>query len=441
MENNPFQKVFAINLRRRPERWQRFCDRLPEDWPFAEPERFEAVDGETVTPPSWWNGGRGAWGCYRSHVSVLETCLNEEIDSVLILEDDAVCVDEFGRKVEMFFENLPNDWRMIYLGGQHLELEKRLPRKINDWIYAPYNVNRCHAYGFRNRQAIETAYRHLQEFSDWNALHHVDHRFGELHKKSGNGIYVPEEWLVGQSEGDSDICGDKLGLRFFTDTKDIVEPMTDLPGVAILGNYLCGTNMVAGVLRCLGFSLGKDYKSPVQENMPDFFEDHVLDRILRNCIEEPWMNELLPFEERVSHLRRWAGIQCKYKTPGMTHYVAKHPILSVMGPELMKAWNDPRFIVVDRNDDFDPMRIDNVNWRWHERAVQYIQKSMKKEREYFLETFQPKLLRLHYEAVKKEPEEAVRKISLFLGHTASEERMTKAVKLVEWCENDLCYIQ
>ncbi|MGB7323991.1 MAG: hypothetical protein WBD31_03910, partial [Rubripirellula sp.] len=41
-------------------------------WPFPEPERFAAIDGRRVATPPQWRAGNGAWGCYRSHLLILE---------------------------------------------------------------------------------------------------------------------------------------------------------------------------------------------------------------------------------------------------------------------------------------------------------------------------------------------------------------------------------
>ena len=146
MFDDIFERVYVINMTRRPERLKAFYQRLPDPFPFRRPERYKALDGGLVTPPDWW-GGAGAWGCYRTQVRIMEDCLNDEVYSVLIFEDDAVCVDGFAEKVQQFMNHLPSDWEMIYFGGQHLREGDGLPVKVNEWVYAPFNVNRCHCYG------------------------------------------------------------------------------------------------------------------------------------------------------------------------------------------------------------------------------------------------------------------------------------------------------
>ena len=114
-------KTFVINLDRRPDRYESFQKRLQADWPFGPAERFAAVEGQRETLPEWWTAGRGAYGCYQSHLQIIERCIADGAESVLILEDDATFVPGFAAHAQAFLANLPNDWAMAYFGGQHLK--------------------------------------------------------------------------------------------------------------------------------------------------------------------------------------------------------------------------------------------------------------------------------------------------------------------------------
>lgn len=227
MLSNIFGEVYVINMPRRADRWEQFNQLLPDDWPFKKPTRYEALDGGLVTPPAWWHGGSGAWGCYRTHLRILEDSLNRNVSSVLILEDDAVCVEDFREKAELFWQHLPDDWEMVYLGGQHIQENLGLPRRLNEWVYQPFNINRCHCYGFRGRRMMERAYRHLNDFGNWKVDHHIDHYLGELHKVIETGLYVPREWLLGQASGVSDICGAELESRLFPGAAETIAFFTN----------------------------------------------------------------------------------------------------------------------------------------------------------------------------------------------------------------------
>ncbi|MCL2005897.1 MAG: glycosyltransferase family 25 protein [Planctomycetaceae bacterium] len=440
MLSNIFERVYVINLSRRQERLEAFYQKVPVDWPFKQPEQYTAIDGGLVSPPDWWDGGGGAWGCYKAHLRILEDCLNNEIYSVLILEDDAVFVDGFTEKVQEFWKHLPVDWEMVYLGGQHIQENIGLPRKVNEWVYHPFNVNRCHCYGFRGRRMIEKAYKHLNNFSDWKVLHHVDHYLGELHKKMETGLYVPKEWLVAQSEGKSDICGADLQLRLFPSSEETLAPTIDRPCIAVMGNYFSGINTLAGAMKELGLFFGMDLGSANDTKLPHFFEDVYLGEICRNTYSEPWLEEKRSQSDRINHLRRWAGVQCKNMPIETPLVCGKHPMLSLMGPEIIEAWKEPKFICVERSSEECYESMKKVPWCWHPSAAKYAFRRLADAREEFFEKYQPHLLRIQYDAVKSEPERILLELCNFLQHVPSPQQLQNALLLIKETNDDLCFL-
>lgn len=209
-----FDKCYVISLARRPDRLQQFTDLVnKQDWPFPKPEVFAAVDGKLANPPAWWKAGSGAWGCYRSHLQVIENCLTQNISSVLILEDDAIPVHSLAADWARFEKLLPGNWGMIYLGGQHLR-KSHPPRTINEYWQVPWNVNRTHAYALRG-ETMRTVYKYLCDTTNWKSSQHIDHRLGALHQTGSLPLYSCTLWLFGQAEGRSDVSGKAENLRFW----------------------------------------------------------------------------------------------------------------------------------------------------------------------------------------------------------------------------------
>jgi len=434
-----FERVYVINLPRRKERLETFFQKIPADWPFRYPEQYVAIDGGLASPPDWWDGGGGAWGCYKAHLRILEDCLSNEIDSVLILEDDAVFVEGFAEKVQEFWKHLPEDWEMIYLGGQHIQENLGLPRKVNEWVYQPFNVNRCHCYGLRGRKMLERVYKHLNNFFDWKALHHVDHYLGELHKKMTTGLYVPKEWLVAQSEGKSDICGADLELRLFPSSEETLAPAIDRPCCTVMGTYFGGINTLAGAMKELGLFLGRDLGNPAADQ-PHFFEDTYLGEICRNSYSEPWLEETNPQIDRINHLRRWAGLQCQ-NTPPAPLICGKHPMLSLMGTEIMEAWKEPKFICIERDVDECYKSMQKVPWCWHPSAAKHSFNRLAEVREEFFEKYQPPLLRIAYETMKAEPRRVIWELCDFLQHNSTPGLRRNAVELIKNTNDDCCFVK
>jgi len=441
MLHDTFERVYVINLPRRAERWKAFSKKIPADWPFRTPERYVAIDGGLATPPDWWKDGGGAWGCYKAHLRILEDCLNHEINSVLILEDDAICVDGFTEKVRNFWNHLPEDWEMVYLGGQHIQENLGLPRKINEWVYHPYNINRCHCYGFRGRRMIERAYKHLNNFPDWKVPHHVDHYLGELHKQMTTGLYVPKEWLVAQSEGKSDICGADLQLRLFPSAEETLAPTIDRPCCAVMGNYFGGINTLAGAMKELGLFLGTNLGKVTNLNQSQFFEDSYLGEICRNAYSEPWLEEKMPQIDRINHLRRWAGLQCKHMPKEQKMLCGKHPMLSLMGEEIMQAWKEPQFISIERHYEESYESMQKVPWSWHPSAAKYSLAMLEKAREDFFAKYRPPLLWITYDALKAEPERILSELCEFLKHVPTPQQRQNALAVVRTTNDDCCFPQ
>lgn len=205
-----FDRVVCINLRRRTDRWLAFQEQLEQvDWPFRFVERFNGIDGRRVSPPLWFNIGDagGTWGCLMSHLRVWEEALNDDLDSVLIFEDDAVLCDGFGDQVSQFLRHVPSNWDQLWIGGDHVP--DSTPWRINEFVYRPEAAHRMHCYAMR-RDFIRDAYRFVTSFNAPGRFtndpdYHIDHQLWPMMRDERYGIYCPEKWLVGQRSDVSDI--------------------------------------------------------------------------------------------------------------------------------------------------------------------------------------------------------------------------------------------
>lgn len=201
---------FVISLARRPDRLVAFEQRLPAEWALPGPCLFEAVDGIKEERPAWWKATAGAWGCYRSHLELVEYCLEYGVDRVLVLEDDATFVPDFTARLAAL--DVPDDAQQLYLGGQHLATPKPGP----PGFLIGTNVNRTQAYAVLGRDALWTLKEHLQPYPAlWTARHHVDHHYGILHRHGRIRVYAVQPWLCGQAAGRSDVGKSTPGERWW----------------------------------------------------------------------------------------------------------------------------------------------------------------------------------------------------------------------------------
>lgn len=429
-----FPVTFVVNLPSREDRWEAFCERMRDRWPFGKIVRFPAVSGQLAPPPSWWTAGEGAWGCYRSHVQILETCLTSGVERVLIMEDDAFLVDDFETSCYSFFQHLPEHWKMIYLGGQHLQQQLRLPRKLNEWVYQPFNVNRTHCYAIQGRDTIRSLYQHLNETQGWKVGHHVDHHYGEWHKRNTGGMFVPRRWLVGQIEGLSSITCKKEERNLWWGAEELTCGEISTPMVGVLGLFRGGTSCVTGVLQRLGVALGAHLKAANANNPTGFFEDDLLGEVCRNIFKEPWLVREVGSEEAIPLLRWWASKRCREVPKDSTYLGGKHPILCMLVPELIQAWDNPKFIVVDRTLEESKRSLQNAGWGWPVEAIDYVLPRMLSQRDQALQESDASHLRVDFSDLRLNPELVVERILSFLELESSPNQRQAAIEFVRKTE-------
>jgi hypothetical protein len=339
-----FARTYCVTLDRRPDRWTEFQAALPQPLPFPAPVRYAAIDGKICKPPAWWRQGAPAWGCYRSHLNIIESCLNEGVESVMIFEDDATFCPDFNDKLTELKASLPNDWDMLYLGGQLLFARDKgnEPLRLNDWCYQPYNVNRTHAYAV-NGKFLSTLYKHLNATDVWRSGHHIDHHYGRLHQQRKYNVIIPPYWLVGQNESHSDIKGQEMPTRFWLDAttyeKDVVHPF-----VLVVGLHASGSSCLATCLHKLGVHMGNSFAY-----RPDSGEAKGLAKICEDMMPFPRVDCAKSQEWLTRELVKWAkGRSAEAHQKGGIAG-AKYPHLCALSKPLEDYFGDKlRVIHIDR---------------------------------------------------------------------------------------------
>lgn len=338
-----FDRVYCINLSRRDDRLIEFYARLPEDWPFAGVQRYNAIDGKRCNCPSWFTGGGGAWGCYRSHLRIIERCLNDGIDSVLLLEDDAICCDKFSEVWSNYLVNLPQDWGMLYLGGQHLNTNAHPPRKINEYWYQANNVNRTHAFALRGN-TMRAVYKWLCETGQggWQRSHHIDHHLGRFHheqymqgRNAQHKVYSPAQWLIGQAEGKSNVSGRELPERYWPSAASVA-PEYEKPFVAVLGLHRSGSSCLAMCLHFLGVHMG-NVLTGYEKHNGGGGEAVQLAKICEQILPFPTTQKRWDDETIVARLRRWTNERRKEAHVRGCIAGGKYPTLCDLAPQLEQA--------------------------------------------------------------------------------------------------------
>ena len=110
--NNYFEKIYYLNLERRPDRNKECIDELTKYGILA--ERFNAIDAKELNLKPWM-------GCLLSNLEIIKTAKERGFKNILILEDDVIFNDNFDDLFNSYINQVPNNWDMLYLSGNHNE--------------------------------------------------------------------------------------------------------------------------------------------------------------------------------------------------------------------------------------------------------------------------------------------------------------------------------
>ena len=447
LPNKIVERCFLINLDRRDDRLREWMQQLPQPWPFPDPERFAAIDGRRLATPPQWKAGNGAWGCYRSHTLILEKCLLEGIDSYVVFEDDAGFTPDFVARLADFVGELPADWGLAYLGGQHLYAGKHPPRKISDRVYRPYNVNRTHAFMVRGRENMKAIYRHLN-WNKWQTKHHIDHHLGRFIQRryqamvlgknvehESIAVYTPDRWLVGQLPTKSNICGRKWEqTRFFNDAKNADH--SDAPFFAVLGPHRSGTSCVAMVLHHLGVHMGNELGG---YETTGGGEAVGLMQLCEKAMRFPKTDPTIRDEELINQLKNWIVPRKAEANRDKTIAGGKYPHLCRFAEHLYQAIGTSlRIIAVDRPIDASIKSLQDRSskhpGKWFaadDEPCEQLQRSLLEHREAFLLAHpEVPVHRIDFAKLTNDPVQTILGLIEFLGIDPTAEEVEAAINHV-----------
>lgn len=202
--NEYFEKVYCVNLKRRPERWE--LSKKEFETHNIKVERYEAVDGNKHNRVGKMS--HGEVGCLLSHLNILKECRDNNISNVLIMEDDVEFRKDFSILFSQYIKEVP-EWDILYFGATHAlcyPYMDRPPVKVTDHVYKVYNAHATHAYAINN-----SCYDLLIDFvSKIEAPLDVIYTKLQAHLRT----YVFRPHLAWQRDDFSDIAGKYVNYDF-----------------------------------------------------------------------------------------------------------------------------------------------------------------------------------------------------------------------------------
>lgn len=136
---NAFDKIYLMNLKRRPDRLNNFLEKYRQsDMRKELIVKFDAIDGSKLDIDSvplselaiaelkqlqtvgfrtkHYQLTKGAIGCYLSHVKIWEHILKNKEENILIFEDDADVPFDLKKRINEQIQFIPNDWDIVLFG-------------------------------------------------------------------------------------------------------------------------------------------------------------------------------------------------------------------------------------------------------------------------------------------------------------------------------------
>ena len=171
-----FDKVYCVNLDRRPERWEESLIEF-EKFGLENIERVSAVDGNKIIM-SKYNTSilPSELGLVLTNIHILKEAKEKNYNSILILEDDVVFTDEINN-ISQYMEKLPSNWDMLYFGGNHnTHMGVKPPQTINDKVCKLHNTYTTHCIGI-NKTIFDILLKVLEKYR-----HPLDVEYANMQK-------------------------------------------------------------------------------------------------------------------------------------------------------------------------------------------------------------------------------------------------------------------
>ena len=112
--NTLSNNIYVINLKHREDRRTHILNELSKIG-CDNYKLIEAINGKDINKPS--KISVGALGLANTYIKIHNEY--DTTESVCLIEDDCVFLENFNENLEQFIKNTPIDWDILYFGGNH----------------------------------------------------------------------------------------------------------------------------------------------------------------------------------------------------------------------------------------------------------------------------------------------------------------------------------
>lgn len=203
--NDFFDKIYCINLDDRKDRMQESAKQFSKHNLLV--ERVPGIKGADMNldfPPEI---KEGAVGCALSQLFTIKLAKQVRAKTFLLLEDDIEFDPDLNSKFNKYYAEVPSDWDMLYLGGQHFHGMNLT--QVSEHIFKCEYTLAAHSVAFKY-----TVYdRFINKLIDITKP--CDVHYAESHREINAYVIVPH--LTWQRESYSDIEKVNVDYSFLKD--------------------------------------------------------------------------------------------------------------------------------------------------------------------------------------------------------------------------------
>lgn len=194
--NDYFDKIYCLNLDRRPDRLQSMKKRF--DHFGIEFTRIKAFDALQMTDPEFKKFKRyksiskKELCCTLGHSAIYRDALHNGYSRVLVFEDDAMFVENFSKRIQQIEEL---DWNLVLLGSSNY---KKIP-SVSNGFYHPVHDWGAFAYGI-NKECFEQLLE-WNETEGYDVADHLTIRYFERQREKCF-VFFPNICIADVSDSD-----------------------------------------------------------------------------------------------------------------------------------------------------------------------------------------------------------------------------------------------
>jgi len=180
--NHLVSEVYVINLEKDTKKLDSITKQLDSNMILF--ERFDAINGKTLSNRTEFTPfcnrfcASGIRGCAFSHFSIWQNMIIKGFEYVMILEDDAVLVENFDAKFQDIYQYIPKDFDILYLGSlfycdpsqTYNSIVSSKNIQINKHVLQVYGCGGLQGYIISNNCAQKIINEHISFHIDTNLI-------------------------------------------------------------------------------------------------------------------------------------------------------------------------------------------------------------------------------------------------------------------------------